>query len=105
MRLRNRRGRPVDPVPFIVVVGLAFMLLLSFGPLYGQALGAPLETAIGASFGAFVVVALAAYHRHVWIARSDGVDIPAPIRAERLFYLMVVLGAVVIGLAVPFTVR
>jgi len=38
MRLRNRHGSHVDPVPFVVVAGLTFMILLSFGPLYGQAL-------------------------------------------------------------------
>ncbi|AFO56896.1 hypothetical protein NJ7G_1652 [Natrinema sp. J7-2] len=35
MHLRNRHGVRIDPVPFVVVVGLAFMFLLSFGPLYG----------------------------------------------------------------------
>jgi len=66
MRLRNRHGSHVDPVPFVVVAGLTFMILLSFGPLYGQALGLSIETAIALSGALFAVATVVAFHRQVW---------------------------------------
>ncbi|QCW03305.1 hypothetical protein [Natrinema pallidum] len=58
MHLRNRHGVRIDPVPFVVVVRLVFMLLLSFGPLYEQTLGLPLEIAIALSAAVCTVVAV-----------------------------------------------
>ena len=107
MELRNRQGTPVDPVPFLVVAGLSFMLLLSFGPLYGQALGTSLEVAIAGSFGLFLAVVALAYYWQVWTARPRAVHVqgvPVGIRAERLFYLMIVLAAIVVGLALPLLI-
>ncbi|MFC4543129.1 hypothetical protein ACFO5R_14460 [Halosolutus amylolyticus] len=106
MRPRNRQGSPVDPVPFVVVAGLAFMILLSFGPLYGQALGASLDRSIAASAALFVLVTVGAYYRQVWTARPEAVDlVPAGIRAERLFYLIPVLVALIVALAIPLLAR
>lgn len=102
MVLRNCRGERVDPVPFLVVTGIAFMMLLSFGPLYGQALGVSLEMSIIVSFALFCVVSAAAYYWQVWTARSDGVPVPANVRGVRLFYLMAVLAGLGIVLALPF---
>jgi len=104
MRIRNRNGTPIDPVPFFVVVGLAFMILLSFGPLYGLALGLPLDIAIAASTVLFIVTAIGAYYRQVWTARPEVADVPVSVRGERLFYLILVLMALVLALAVPFLV-
>ena len=39
MRLRNRDGSPVDPVPFLVLAAMAFAVAYSFGPIYFDALG------------------------------------------------------------------
>ena len=105
MRLRNRHGTPIDPVPFLVVVGLAFMLLLSFGPLYGQALGTSLDISIAVSVVSCRFVARLADYWQVWAARPQGPAVPAGIRAERLFYLMIVLAAIIVALAVPLLVR
>ncbi|MFP9192963.1 hypothetical protein [Natronosalvus vescus] len=102
MRLRNHEGTPVDPVPFLVVVGLTFMFVLSFGPLYGQALGAGLELSVGVSFALFLAVAFGSYYWQVWTARPETVGVvPASVRAVRLFYLMLVLAVLMIGLAIP----
>lgn len=102
MRLRNRHGSRVDPVPFVVVVGLTFMISLSFGPLYGQALGLSLEAAIAASTVLFAVATVAAYHRQVWTARPElAREVPAAVRAERLFYLIPILASLVVALAIP----
>ncbi|WP_254761423.1 hypothetical protein [Natrinema marinum] len=103
MPLRNRAGVPVDPVPFVVVVGLAFMILLSFGPLYGQALGVSLETGITASAALFVLAAAAAFYRQVWNADPDAL-VPSALRAQRLFYLIPILTALIVALAVPLLV-
>lgn len=105
MHLSNRDGVAVDPVPFAVVSGLAALMLLSFGPLYGQALGAPLSVALSASVGLTAVAAGVAYYRHIWTAQP-AVDraLSVGLRAERLFQLMVILAVVFVGLAIPLIV-
>ncbi|SEP62718.1 hypothetical protein [Natrinema salaciae] len=105
MHLRNRHGSHVDPVPFVVVVGLSFMILLSFGPLYGQALGLSLDLAIALSTVLFAVTAVAAFYRHVWTFRPETTGtVPSAVRAERLFYLIPILAAALVALAVPLVV-
>ncbi|MFC7082051.1 hypothetical protein [Halorussus caseinilyticus] len=42
MRWGNRFGTPVDPVPFLVVAALGFLLCYTFGPSYLMAFGAEL---------------------------------------------------------------
>ena len=102
MRLPNHAGVAVDPVPFVVVAGTAALLLCSFGPLYGQALGAPLSAAIVGSIALSVVAGVVAYYRQVWTARPDiDRELPASYRGERLFYLMAILAVVFVGLAIP----
>lgn len=105
MRLRNRHGSHVDPVPFVVVVGLTFMILLSFGPLYGQALGLSLETAIALSGALVAVGAAVAFYRQVWTARPETIGaVPSTVRAERLFHLIPILTALIVALAIPLVV-
>lgn len=105
MHLRNRQGSHVDPVPFFVVVGLAFMILLSFGPLYGRALGLSLELAIALSTVLFAAVAAGAFYRQVWTFRPETAEfVPSAVRAERLFYLIPILMVVLVALAVPLVV-
>ena len=106
MHLRNRHGTPVDPVPFVVVVGLTFMVLLSFGPLYGRELGLALETAIVLSAALFAVAAVVAFYRQVWTfdPETNG-TVPSVVRAERLFYLIPILTALIIALAIPLLLR
>lgn len=103
MRPRNRDGEVVDPVPFVVTTGLGFMLLLSFGPIYGLALGASVTGSITVSATLSVVVAAVAYHRYVWTARPElRGHVSGAVRAEGLFYLMVGLAVLVVGLSIPF---
>ncbi|TMT87216.1 hypothetical protein E2L06_11730 [Haloterrigena sp. H1] len=102
MHLRNRHGTPVDPVPFVVVVGLTFMVLLSFGPLYGRELGLALETAIVLSAALFAVAAVVAFYRQVWTFDPEMTgSVPSAVRAERLFYLIPILAALIVALSVP----
>ena len=105
MELSNRDGVAVDPVPFVVVFGLTALLLLSFGPLYGQALGVSLSTALAGSIGVTAIAAGVAYYRHIWTARpAADRALSVRLRAERLFELMVVLAAVFVALAIPLVV-
>lgn len=105
MGLSNRDGVAVDPVPFVVIAGLTALLVCSFGPLYGQALGMRLSTALAASVGFSVVGAGIAYHRQVWTARPDiEAELPPGLRAERLFHLMAILTVVIVTLAIPLVV-
>lgn len=106
MHLRNKYGRPVDPVPFLVVVLGTVMVSYSYGPLYLMALGLGLGDSLLAC-GAVVVAATgAAHHRMVWTARPElRAEIPATVRFKRLFYA-VLIGVVVLALlALPLFVR
>lgn len=101
MRLRNRDGTPIDPVPFVVVVGLAFMLALSLGPLYGLAYGLPIWVGVVVSAVVFLVVAVGAYHRLVWTTSPETREVAIELRAERLFYLALILAVVIVALTLP----
>jgi hypothetical protein len=104
MEVRNRDGEPVDAVPFLVSTGILGMLTLSVGPLYGLAYGVPVAYAVAASFGATAVVCAVAFHRLVWIAPPSWVTIPPEVRFQRLFYLAVAFGLVLLGLTIPLAV-
>lgn len=99
-RPRNRDGRPVDPVPFVVVAGLGAMLTLSAGPLYGLAYGLSLRAALAASAAVTVALAAGAYHQFVWRATPASVAAPTT-EADRLYYLGLALGAAIVGLSLP----
>ncbi|WP_101298067.1 hypothetical protein [Halegenticoccus soli] len=102
MNPRNRRGTPVDPVPFLVVTALAFLVSFAFGPMYGRALGFPFSTAFGGSVAAFALLTAVAYYRLIWTARPDlRGEVPAQQRLLRLFYAMALLALLVLLLALP----
>lgn len=99
---RNRRGEPVDPVPFLVSVGLAFMLAFSIGPIYGLAYGFPLSTSLWAAAVAFVALAAVAYAQLVRGAPAvDAGPLPVGPRFERLLYAALGFGVVLAALTVP----
>lgn len=101
-RPRNRRGEPVDPVPFLVSAGLGFMLAFSIGPIYGLAYGLSLSAALVASGLAFAGIAAVAYAQFVRGAPPiDAGPLPAEPRFERLLYAALALGAVLAGLTLP----
>ncbi|MFC6786872.1 hypothetical protein ACFQFH_13590 [Halobaculum halobium] len=103
MRLRNREGDPVDPVPFLVVAGMAFMIVFSAGPIYLMALfGVDLSLALGGSAAAFVPTAALAYHRLVRSVRPDlREELPASWRFRRLWYAAVAFGLLLVLLTLP----
>ncbi|MFD1633209.1 hypothetical protein ACOZ4L_08445 [Haloplanus ruber] len=99
-RPRNRDGRPVDPVPFVVVAGIGAMLAFSLGPLYGLAYGLSLRTALTVSAAAAVAIVGGAYQQFV----RHGTPAAADVRradADRLCYLALALGAILLGLSIP----
>ncbi|SFR30249.1 hypothetical protein [Halorubrum sodomense] len=101
-RLRNRRGEPIDPVPFLVTAGLTFTLVFSFGPLYGLAYGLSLPVALAASAGGFAGVAWLAYRQLVRSAPpADAGTLPVGLRFERLLYAGIGLGIVFVALTLP----
>lgn len=100
MQFSNRHGTPVDPVPFVVVSGLACMLSLSFGPLYGQAFGLSLPLSILASVALSAAVTVASYYWQVWDSYPLE-DTSVEIRFERLLYAAIALGVIIVALTLP----
>lgn len=104
MEVRNRDGEPVDAVPFAVSTGIFGMMTLSVGPLFGLAYGVPVPQSLAVSAGVTVVICVVAFHRLIWIAPPAWVTIPPEVRFQRLFYLAIVFGLVLVGLSVPLAV-
>lgn len=106
MVLRNRDGRTVDAVPFVVSCGAAFLLLYSFIPLYLHAFGLSLAEALGATTGIYAVAIATAYDRQVLRADpSHREEVPARLRFRWLYYLMLVTVGVVLLLSLPLVFR
>jgi len=87
MKLRNRDGTPVDPVPCIVVTLLAAMVLIAWGPLYLMAHGLGQPLAVSVSAGLTLFCAGVAYYRFIW-TRNPTIreEVPAATRYLRLLY-------------------
>lgn len=106
MALRNREGRPVDAVPFVVTCGSAFLLLYSFIPLYLQTFGLGLGEALWATTVLYVGSTVAAYYQQVYRMNPIRREVvPAALRFRRLVYLMFVTVAVVVLLSMPLVLR
>ncbi|MFA1609811.1 hypothetical protein [Halobellus rubicundus] len=101
MLARNREGEPVDPVPFVVVAGSAWLLCLSFGPLYLDAFAVPWPRGLAVSAAAALVATVWAHRRFVWtVDPAVRREIPADLRFRRLCYGMIVFGVVFLLLTV-----
>jgi cytochrome b561 len=99
---RNRDGTPVDPVPFLVVAALAFLVVFSFGPVYAGAVGLSLPVGIALSAGLFVAATVGAYVRLVWNSRPAlRAEVPPETRLARLVYGALCLALVMLLLALP----
>ncbi|MFB6127288.1 MAG: hypothetical protein ABEJ79_08380 [Halolamina sp.] len=99
----NREGASVDPVPFFVASGLAILFAFSFGPVYlDAAFGFSLPVALATAFVVASALIVAAWHRLVWtvdpVARRE---VPASMRLRRLYYGVIVLGALLLLLLLP----
>jgi hypothetical protein len=103
MRLPNRDGDGVDPMPVLVVASLALAVTASFGPLYFMALGLSLRPSLAASAVLFVAGTGVAYWRLVWTYRPDHREVVPPgDRFRRLLYLGVLLALAIVALGLPF---
>ncbi|WP_096396205.1 hypothetical protein [Halorubrum trapanicum] len=102
MRVRNRHGDRIDPVPFLVTVGIAFTFALSFGPIYGLSYGLTLQASLTLSTLAFAVATAVAYRQLVRHAPPiDAGPLPPGPRVERLLYAGMGLGVLIVALTVP----
>lgn len=102
MRPENSRGTPVDPVPFLVVAAMGFLICYSFGPGYLMTFGVELSGALALSTVAFLATAAVAYHRFVWTVRPDlRAEIPADLRVRRLVLASLVVAGVFALLSLP----
>jgi hypothetical protein len=99
--VRNSRGEPVDPVPFAVVASAAWLLCLSFGPLYLDAFAVPWAYGLLVS----VVVASAmtawAYRRFVWtVDPTVRRELSVGLRFRQICYGAIVFGVILLLLSV-----
>ena len=102
IRLTNHRGDPIDPVPFLVSVGLAFMLAFSTGPIYGLSYGVPLAWSLIAATVAFLGLSTLAYIQLVRSAPAlDAGPLPIAPRIEQLMYAALALGVILGALTLP----
>lgn len=87
MELRNHHGEVVDPVPFLVVWSLAFMLSYSSLPGTLMEIGLSLHTALGVTTMGFGGVTLLAFDRLVWRAHPEiRSEVPQFIRLRSIAY-------------------
>lgn len=87
MRLTNRDGSPIDPVPFFVIALLSGLVLVSWGPLYLKEHGVGEGVAVGVSVALSIVAAGVSYHRYVWAVDPQvREEVPAVTRYRRLLY-------------------
>jgi len=102
MRLPNREGDGVDPVPFLVVAALALAVTATFGPLYFMAVGLTVGPSLAASTAVFLAATAAAYWRLVWTySPAHRETVPAASRFRRLVYLAALLALGILALGLP----
>jgi phosphate/sulfate permease len=103
VKLRNRYGDPVDPVPAAVVAGMGTLVAWSFFPVYVTALGySPTLGVVVAALLTLAVVA-GAFYRFVWTVRPESSEAESPDgRLRRMFYAGIALAVVLFALSLPF---
>ncbi|MFB6205195.1 MAG: hypothetical protein ABEJ05_01515 [Haloglomus sp.] len=106
MKLPNRDGVGVDPVPFVVVAGFLFLFAYSYLPLCLVGYGLSVPEAVLASTTAWAPASLFAYHRLVWTYRPERREhVPPDLRLLRLGYATLAGVALLALLALPLFVR
>lgn len=89
--VQNNEGDPVDPVPFVVVTGMSFLVCYSFFPVYFLSFGLQLPVAIAITTGIFTTLAVCAYSRLVRSVRPEiKKEVPAEIRLQKIFYYAII---------------
>lgn len=106
MEFRNAQGRPVDPVPFLVVSLLGFTVSFSYGPGYFMAFGLSLVASLLGSTAAFIAILGFAYRRYVWNHRPElRGEVSVDGRLRRLFYGTLIVVGLLVLLAMPLLLR
>ncbi|MWG34469.1 hypothetical protein [Halomarina oriensis] len=106
VRVRNREGEAVDPVPFFVVAGMAALGCYSFVPPYCLGLGLSVAVGLALATVVFVLVCVLSYYRLVWTVRPEvRREVPASDRLRTLFYVALVVVGVCLLASLPFYVR
>jgi len=102
MNVTNRRGTPVDPVPFLVVALSGILLSYVFLPSYLLYLGAPLALALSVTTVVAAASVAGSFYRYCWTVRPAlRGEVPASLRFQRLVYGTAVVGALLVLLALP----
>lgn len=87
MNLRNDRGREIDPVPFLVVASLSFLVCYSYLPVTLLEIGLSMTATLGVATFGFLAGTALAYYWLVWTARPElRGEIPLAHRIQRLLY-------------------
>lgn len=106
MELQNANGRPVDPVPFLVITLLGFTVSFSYGPGYLMAFGLSLPAALAGSAVAFLTILGFSYQRYVWNNRPELRDeVPVDARLRRFFYGTLIIVGLLVLLSMPLFLR
>lgn len=106
MRLHNRRGIEIDPVPFLVVAATGFAVCYSFGPVYLLTFGVTVPTALALSTAVYCLVLGGAYYRLVWTYRPEHrVEVPVGVRFRRIVLATVAGVGLLALLALPLLVE
>lgn len=106
MRLSNRWGTELDPVPFFVVATVGFATCYSFGPVYLLTFGINVRFALGLSTVVYALVVAGAYYRLIWTYRPEyRQEVPAGVRFRRIILATVVAMGVLALFALPLFVE
>ncbi|MFD1513980.1 hypothetical protein [Halomarina rubra] len=105
MRVRNREGQPVDPVPFFVAAGMTALGCYSFVPPYCLAFGLSVAEGLALATVLFVAVTALSFYRLVWTVRPEfRAEVPASERLRTLFYVALVVVGLLLLASLPFYV-
>ena len=97
MKLTNREGTPVDPVPFLVIALLSATAAIAWGPVYLLGFDVALTRAVAASVGLAVACVIVTYHRFVWVASpTRRREVPLYVQFRKFLY------AIAIGVLLVF---
>lgn len=96
MKLPNRDGTPVDPVPFLVVALLGVVIALSWGPVYLLEFSVALRIAVTASIVLAAASVIVAYYWFVWTNNPTvREEVPAHVRFRKFLYA-IICGVIVV---------
>ncbi|MFB6250292.1 MAG: hypothetical protein ABEI27_01165 [Halobellus sp.] len=101
MPVRNRQGEPVDPIPFAVIASVAWLLCLSFGPLYLDAFSVPWARGVLVSVAVAVGMTVWAYRRFIWtVDPTVRRELSVGLRFRQICYGAIIFGVVLLLLTV-----